>query len=154
MMQCPGPGGTWTSISAEGISTAGLMSWVSSCFASPISSLPRLGHLQQDTGALWPRTLAARGGFCLWAEELTSLGQAAIHLDPKTDGRERDKLFNWSCPAFCSQPSEGELRRIGVALLFFYINATDVWALLAGSSFGFLLYLHILSSRKTAEITN
>lgn len=39
-------GGTWTSISAEGISTAGIMSWVSRCFASPISGLPRLGHLQ------------------------------------------------------------------------------------------------------------
>lgn len=68
-------------------------------------------------------------------------------------GRGTD-FFDRYCPDFCSQPPEGKLRRIGIVLLFFWINATDVWAASAGSVFGFLfLYLCILSSRKAAEAT-
>lgn len=60
--QCLGPRGTWTSISAEGISTAGLMSWVSSWFASPISGPPGSGHLQKAPGALRPSTRSPAPG--------------------------------------------------------------------------------------------
>lgn len=39
-------------------------------------------------------------------------------------------------------------------LLFSWINATDVWAALAGSTVGFLfLHLYILSPGKAAEAT-